>query len=45
MDPTPNPGHQAFFTEEALQAISRTTLGNISDFQAGRPLAVAAQVA
>jgi len=37
-------GHQAFFTEEALQAISRTTLGNISDFQAGRPLAVAAQV-
>ena len=32
-------GHQAFLTEEALTAIARTTLGNIADFAAGRPLA------
>ena len=38
-------GHQAFFTEEALQAIARTTLGNISDFEQGRPLAAPARVA
>jgi len=38
-------GHQAFFTEEALQAISHTTLSNISDFEQGRPLAAPARVA
>jgi D-lactate dehydrogenase len=32
-------GHQAFFTREALETILRTTLGSISDFAAGRPLA------
>ena len=32
-------GHQAFLTEEALTAIARTTLDNIADFAAGRPLA------
>ena len=31
-------GHQAFLTEEALQAIAATTLENVSDFAAGRPL-------
>ncbi|MGF7147940.1 D-lactate dehydrogenase [Sphingomonas zeicaulis] len=31
-------GHQAFLTEEALQAIAATTLENISDFAAGRLL-------
>jgi len=30
-------GHQAFFTEEALQAIAETTVANISDIAAGRP--------
>jgi D-lactate dehydrogenase len=30
--------HQAFFTEEALHNIASTTLGNVSDFAAGRPL-------
>lgn len=28
--------HQAFFTREALAAIAETTLGNISDYEAGR---------
>ncbi|QXM24153.1 2-hydroxyacid dehydrogenase [Elioraea tepida] len=31
-------GHQAFFTREALSAIASTTLANIRDFAAGRPL-------
>lgn len=30
--------HQAFFTQEALSNIAQTTLQNISDFQARRPL-------
>ncbi|MEN9216167.1 MAG: 2-hydroxyacid dehydrogenase [Gloeomargarita sp. HHBFW_bins_162] len=30
-------GHQAFFTHEALTDIATTTIGNISDFAAGRP--------
>ena len=30
--------HQGFFTEEALVQISQTTMQNISDFEAGRPL-------
>ncbi len=38
-------GHEAFFTEEALTAIARTTLGSASDFEAGRPLASEARVA
>jgi D-lactate dehydrogenase len=29
-------GHQAFFTEEALQNIAETTIGNITDFDRGR---------
>jgi D-lactate dehydrogenase len=29
--------HQGFFTHEALEQIARTTLGNVSDFAAGRP--------
>ncbi len=29
-------GHQAFFTREALDVIARTTIGNLSDFEAGR---------
>ncbi len=29
-------GHQAFLTREALMEIAHTTLGNISDFEAGR---------
>ncbi|WP_029898890.1 2-hydroxyacid dehydrogenase [Desulfohalovibrio reitneri] len=29
-------GHQAFFTEEAMESISRITLQNISDFEAGK---------
>ncbi len=29
-------GHQAFFTREAMTNISKTTLSNISDFEAGR---------
>lgn len=32
-------GHQAYFTREALQNISRTTIGNLGDFVAGRPCA------
>lgn len=31
-------GHQAFFTEEALEAIARTTVANLLDIQAGREL-------
>ncbi|MHA6247414.1 2-hydroxyacid dehydrogenase [Pontibacter sp. CAU 1760] len=31
-------GHQAFFTQEALQGIASTTLQNLTDFEAGRPL-------
>jgi len=31
-------GHQAFFTQEALSSITRTTLQNISDAEAGRAL-------
>ncbi len=30
--------HQAFFTEEALSQIALITLGNISDFEAGKNL-------
>ncbi len=30
-------GHQAFFTKEALAAIAKTTLENVSDFEAGHP--------
>jgi D-lactate dehydrogenase len=30
-------GHQAFFTQEALAAITQTTLQNIADFEAGHP--------
>jgi D-lactate dehydrogenase len=32
-------GHQAFLTEEALEAIACTTLQSIADAEAGRPLA------
>jgi D-lactate dehydrogenase len=32
-------GHQAFLTREALTEIAEVTLGNISDFEAGRPKA------
>lgn len=32
-------GHQAFLTEEALEAIARITLQSIADAEAGRPLA------
>lgn len=32
-------GHQAFFTREAVQAIAATTLGNVTDFECGQPLA------
>jgi D-lactate dehydrogenase len=38
-------GHQAFFTREALGAIAATTLANIADFAAGRPLANAVRAA
>lgn len=38
-------GHQAFFTREALAAIAETTLRNIRDFFAGRPLANAVRAA
>lgn len=31
-------GHQGFFTHEALTRIAETTLANIADFEAGRPL-------
>lgn len=30
-------GHQAFFTREAMDNISTTTLSNLADFEAGRP--------
>lgn len=29
-------GHQAFFTEEALLAIAKTTMGNIADEEASK---------
>ncbi len=29
-------GHQAFFTHEAMENIAKTTLSNLSDFEAGR---------
>jgi D-lactate dehydrogenase len=29
-------GHQAFFTREAMTNISKTTLSNLADFEAGR---------
>ncbi|AQR73091.1 2-hydroxyacid dehydrogenase [Sphingomonas sp. LM7] len=32
-------GHQAFLTEEALEAIAQTTLASIADAEAGHPLA------
>jgi D-lactate dehydrogenase len=32
-------GHQAFLTEEALTAIAHTTLGSLSNFERGLPLA------
>ncbi len=28
-------GHQAFFTQEAMENIAKTTLSNISDFEQG----------
>ncbi len=31
-------GHQAFFTQEALEAIAETTVANLLDFEAGRDL-------
>jgi len=31
-------GHQAFLTREALTGIAQTTLQNLADFQAGKPL-------
>jgi len=37
-------GHQGFFTVEALQAIASTTLRNLSDAEAGLPLANAVTV-
>ena len=30
--------HQAYFTEEAVEAITKTTLDNIKDFIEGKPL-------
>ena len=30
--------HQGFFTDEALTQIAQTTLGNIDEFEAGKPL-------
>ncbi len=30
--------HQAFFTENALQDISQTTIANLTDFEQGKPL-------
>lgn len=38
-------GHQAFLTEEALDAIAETTLRNLGDAEAGRPLDNAVSVA
>jgi D-lactate dehydrogenase len=31
--------HQAFFTENALKNIAETTIGNITDFENGKPSA------
>lgn len=31
-------GHQGFFTQEAMERIAETTLGNLSDFEQGRAL-------
>jgi len=31
-------GHQAFLTEDALGEIAATTIANLDDFEAGRPL-------
>ncbi len=31
-------GHQAFFTDTALRNIAETTLGNVTDFEAGKSL-------
>jgi len=31
--------HQAFFTQEALESIAETTMGNISAFERGQPIA------
>jgi D-lactate dehydrogenase len=31
-------GHQAFFTRDALQAISEVMLGNVTYIETGRPL-------
>lgn len=31
-------GHQAFFTQEAIQTISETTIASITEFEQGRPL-------
>ena len=30
--------HQGFFTDEALTQIAKTTLQNVQDFEAGKPL-------
>ena len=30
--------HQGFFTDEALTEIAKTTLQNVQDFEAGKPL-------
>ena len=30
--------HQGFFTQEALAEIAKTTLGNVNEFEAGKPL-------
>jgi len=38
-------GHQAFFTEEALDAIARITLQNVTTFERDGTIAVAARVA
>jgi len=38
-------GHQAFFTEEALDAIARTTLQNVTSFQQDGTITAAARVA
>lgn len=31
-------GHQAFFTREAVTTICETTIANLSEFAAGKPL-------
>ena len=38
-------GHQAFFTREAVQNIAEATLGNITAFERGEPLANAVTAA